>query len=132
MEISSTKLLLIDDSLLTRKMMKEILSGLGFRNVTECTDGREAVRELKERRFDFIISDWHMPHMSGLDLLKHVRTEIKGTKESLPFIMVTSEGEKEQVMEAIQQGVTDYVVKPFNQDIVRAKLTPYFPSLSEG
>ncbi|MFZ5568765.1 MAG: chemotaxis response regulator CheY [Thermodesulfobacteriota bacterium] len=116
----SIKILIVDDFATMRRIMKNILKQLGFTNVTEADDGTTALELLKAGSFDLIISDWNMPKMTGLELLKKVRS-MPETK-SLPFLMVTAEAQKQNVIEAVQAGVSNYVVKPFTADQISEKL----------
>ncbi len=116
----SIKILIVDDFATMRRIMKNILKQLGFTNVTEADDGTTALELLKTNSFDLIVSDWNMPKMTGLELLKQVRS-MPETK-SLPFLMVTAEAQKQNVIEAVQAGVSNYVVKPFTADQISEKL----------
>lgn len=116
----SIKILIVDDFATMRRILKNILKQLGFTNVTEADDGSTALELLKTNSFDLIISDWNMPKMTGLDLLKNVRAAPE-TKD-IPFLMVTAEAQKQNVIEAVQAGVSNYVVKPFTADQISEKL----------
>lgn len=120
----SMKILIVDDFATMRRIMKNILKQIGFSNITEADDGTTAYEELKKGQFDMIISDWNMPKMTGLDLLKKVRSDedLKG----LPFLMVTAEAQKQNVIEAVQAGVSNYVVKPFTAEAITEKLEKIF------
>ena len=117
---TSIKILVVDDFATMRRIMKNILKQLGFVNITEADDGTTALEELTSNRFDLIISDWNMPKMSGLDLLKTVRSTANLSK--IPFLMVTAEAQKQNVIEAVQAGVSNYVVKPFTAEAISDKL----------
>ncbi len=116
----SIKILIVDDFATMRRILKNILKQLGFTNISEADDGSTALEQLKKNQFDLIISDWNMPKMSGLDLLKSVR----GMNEckDIPFLMVTAEAQKQNVIEAVQAGVSNYVVKPFTAEQISDKL----------
>ncbi len=116
----SIKVLVVDDFATMRRIIKNILKQLGFTNIMEANDGIAALEELKKNKVDLIISDWNMPKMTGLELLKAVR----GSNEfkELPFLMVTAEAQKQNVIEAVKAGVTNYVVKPFTAEAISAKL----------
>lgn len=116
----SINILVVDDFATMRRIMKNILKQIGFANITEADDGTTALNELKKKKFDLIISDWNMPNMPGIELLKAVRSndELK----SLPFLMVTAEAQKQNVIEAVQAGVSNYVVKPFTAEAISEKL----------
>ena len=114
------KILLVDDFATMRKVIKNLLKQTGYYNIAEAEDGVEALRALKSEKVDFIISDWNMPNMTGLELLKAVRAD-SGLK-SLPFLMVTAEGLQENVMAAVKAGVSNYIVKPFTADVLNEKI----------
>lgn len=117
----SIKILIVDDFATMRRILKNILKQLGFTNVTEADDGTTALDLLKSNSFDLIISDWNMPKMTGLDLLKTVRATPE--YKDIPFLMVTAEAQKQNVIDAVQAGVSNYVVKPFTADQISEKLT---------
>jgi two-component system chemotaxis response regulator CheY len=117
---TSIKILIVDDFATMRRIMKNILKQLGFLNITEADDGTTALEQLNANKFDLIISDWNMPKMSGLDLLKTVRST--GEFSKIPFLMVTAEAQKQNVIEAVQAGVSNYVVKPFTAEAISEKL----------
>ncbi len=114
------KVLVVDDFSTMRKIVKNNLKGMGFNNIIEAENGQKALEELKKESVGLIISDWNMPVMTGIELLKAVRGDA-GLK-SIPFIMVTAEGQKDNVMEAAKAGVSNYVVKPFTPDTFSEKL----------
>ncbi|RJP75910.1 MAG: response regulator [Desulfobacteraceae bacterium] len=116
----SIKILIVDDFATMRRILKNILKQLGFVNITEADDGTTALEQLKSGHFDLIISDWNMPKMTGLELLKTVRgmSDIK----DIPFLMVTAEAQKQNVISAVQAGVSNYVVKPFTAEQISDKL----------
>lgn len=120
----SMKILIVDDFATMRRIMKNILKQIGFSNIIEADDGTTAYEELKKTSVDLIISDWNMPKMTGLDLLKKVR-ETDGLKD-VPFLMVTAEAQKQNVIDAVQAGVTNYVVKPFTAEAISEKLEKIF------
>lgn len=122
---TSIKVLVVDDFATMRRIVKGVLKQLGFSNIIEAEDGNAALGELKKEKFGLIVSDWNMPNMSGLELLKAVRGDT-GLK-SIPFIMVTAEGQKENVIEAVKAGVTNYIVKPFTPETFGEKLQKVFP-----
>lgn len=117
---TSIKVLVVDDFATMRRILKNILKQLGFTNITEADDGTTALEELRKNNYDLIISDWNMPKMTGLDLLKHVRSD--DTLKEIPFLMVTAEAQKQNVIEAVQAGVSNYVVKPFTAEAISDKL----------
>jgi len=120
----SMKILIVDDFATMRRIMKNILKQLGFANIIEADDGTTAFEELKKTAVDLIISDWNMPKMTGLELLKKVRST--DDLKDIPFLMVTAEAQKQNVIDAVQAGVTNYVVKPFTAEAISEKLTKIF------
>ncbi|MGK0179880.1 MAG: two-component system chemotaxis response regulator CheY [Nitrospinales bacterium] len=112
MGFEGKKVLVVDDSAVMRQIIKKNLKELGFTELSEAEDGAAGLKKAGEEPVDLIVSDWNMPNMTGLEFLKAVRADakIKGTA----FIMVTSEADKEKIMEAVQAGVNQYIVKPFN------------------
>lgn len=121
----TTKFLVIDDFATMRKIIKKVLNELGYTNVTEADDGATAWPIIQEAHtkgepFQFIISDWNMPQMQGIALLKHCRTDPRF--KDLPFMLVTAESEQKQILEAAKAGVSNYVVKPFNSATLKQKL----------
>ena len=114
------KFLIVDDFSTMRRIVRNILKQIGHTDVDEAENGKEALQKLKQDHFDFVISDWNMPTMTGLDLLKEVRNDpqLKG----MPFLMVTAESKQENVVEAIKAGVSNYIVKPFTADVLKAKI----------
>ncbi len=117
---TSIKILIVDDFATMRRILKNILKQLGFKNLVEADDGTTAWEVLEGQSIDLIISDWNMPKMTGLELLKKVREtdSLKG----VPFLMVTAEAQKQNVIEAVQAGVSNYVVKPFTAEAISDKL----------
>ena len=114
------RILVADDFQTMRRIIIQLLRQLGFNNVVEAQDGAVALEKLKEESIDLVVSDWNMPNMDGLALLKEVRSS-DGLK-NIPFIMVTAEGKKENVITAVQAGVSNYIVKPFNAATLKEKL----------
>lgn len=114
------KVLVVDDFATMRRIVKGALKQLGFKNIAEAEDGVTALQELKREAYGLVLSDWNMPNMTGLDLLKAVRSE--ETLKHLPFIMITAEGQKENVLQAVQAGVSNYIVKPFTPETLNEKL----------
>ena len=120
------KVLVVDDFATMRRIIKNVLKQLGFSKVLEADDGTTALEVLKENKVDLIISDWNMPKMTGLDLLKTIRGE--KTTQSIPFLMVTAEAQKDNVIQAVQSGVSNYLVKPFTAEAIKEKLTQILPT----
>jgi len=117
---SPIKYLVVDDFSTMRRIVKNLLQELGYQNVQEADDGKTAWPMLQSGGFDFVITDWNMPLMPGLDLLKAIRADEK--LKGLPVLMVTAEAKREQIVEAVQAGVSGYVVKPFTAEILKQKL----------
>ena len=114
------RFLVVDDFSTMRRIVKNLLHELGYPNVTEADDGKTALPMLQAGGFDFLISDWNMPGMSGLDLIKAVRSDAKLAK--LPVLMLTAEAKREQIIEAAQAGVSGYVIKPFTAQTLKEKI----------
>jgi len=112
------RVLVADDSSTMRKIILRSLQAVGVTDIAEAADGSEAVAMFKPGDFDMVLTDWNMPGLTGLDVLKQIRAQ----DPKVPVIMVTTEAEKSRVLEAIQAGVTDYLVKPFTADTLREKL----------
>ena len=106
------KVLVVDDSAVMRQIIKKNLKELGFSDLSEAEDGAAGLKKAGEEPVDLIVSDWNMPNMTGLEFLKAVRADDK--LKGINFIMVTSEADKEKIMEAVQAGGNQYIVKPFN------------------
>lgn len=124
------KTLVIDDMMTMRKIITKMLKSIGFTNVQEADDGATAwpmIEQAKEsgEPFEFIVSDWNMPKMSGLDLLIKIRAT-EGIKDT-PFLMVTAEAEQSNVVKVVQAGVSNFVVKPFKPDTLKEKIQKIFP-----
>jgi two-component system chemotaxis response regulator CheY len=114
------KFLVVDDFSTMRRIIKNLLNDLGYANVTEADDGQTALPMLQTGSFDFLITDWNMPGMPGLELLKAVRADAKLAK--LPVLMLTAEAKREQIIEAAQAGVNGYVIKPFTAATLKEKI----------
>ncbi len=116
--------LVVDDFSTMRRILKNILKELGFANISEADNGKNALKELKKNEYGLVLCDWNMPEMSGLELLAAVRGDetLKGT----PFVMVTAEAQKENILEAVKAGVSSYVVKPFTAETIGGKLEKVF------
>jgi two-component system chemotaxis response regulator CheY len=121
------KFLVVDDFATIRRIVKGVINELGFSNVTEADDGSTALPLLRDGNFDFLITDWNMPGMPGLDLLKAVRANPKLAK--LPVLMVTAEAKREQIIAAAQAGVNGYIIKPFTAEVLKKKLTKILNSV---
>ena len=112
--------LVVDDYNTMRRILRNLLSQIGFSNVEEAEDGSTGLRKLRERSFGLVISDWNMAPMSGLEFLKEVRSA--GALKDMPFIMITAESKTENVVAAKEAGVSNYIVKPFNADTLKKKI----------
>ncbi len=127
------KVLVVDDFPTMRRIVKNLLKQLGFENIDEAENGEEALKKLKSGDYGLVVSDWNMPVMEGLELLKHIRNDPQ--LKDIPFLMVTAEAEKEKVIEAIKAGVDNYIVKPFTGEVLKEKLEKIAqkkPSLKGG
>lgn len=113
-------ILVVDDFNTMRRIVKNCLKQLGFENITEAEDGAVALQKLQAQEFKFVVSDWNMPNMMGIDLLKAVRADEK--LKNIPFLMVTAEAQKENVLEAAKAGVSNYIIKPFTADVLQLKM----------
>lgn len=118
------RILIVDDFSTMRRIIKNLLRDLGFNNTTEADDGLTALPILKAGGIDFLVTDWNMPGMQGIDLLKTVRAD--ETLSSIPVLMVTAETKREQIIEAAQAGVNGYVVKPFTAATLKDKIDKIF------
>ena len=118
------KILIVDDFSTMRRIIKNLLRDLGFSNTHEADDGQTALPMLQHGGFEFLVTDWNMPGMQGIDLLKAVRADPK--LASLPVLMVTAESKREQIVEAAQAGVNGYIVKPFTAQTLQEKIGKIF------
>ena len=120
----SMKIMVVDDMSTMRRIVKNLLKQLGFANVDEAENGQEALIKLRADKFGFVVSDWNMPVMSGIELLRAIRAD-EGLK-AIPVLMVTAEAQKENIIEAVQAGVSNYVVKPFTAEALQEKIAKIF------
>lgn len=127
---SNLKFLVVDDFSTMRRIVRNLLKELGFQNVDEAEDGVEALGKLRGGGYQFVISDWNMPNMTGLDLLKNMRAD--AALKDLPVLMVTAEAKKENIIAAAQAGANGYVVKPFTSATLDEKLAKIFKTMEEG
>lgn len=118
------QILIVDDFSTMRRIVRNLLNELGFQNTMEADDGATAVPVLESRHVDFVVLDWNMPKMSGIELLRWIRGNEKLAK--LPVLMVTAEAKREQIIEAAQAGVNGYIVKPFTAATLKEKLDKVF------
>lgn len=119
---TSMNVLIVDDYKTMLRVIRNLLGQIGFKNVDEATDGQQALELMKHKEYGLVISDWNMEPMSGLDLLKQVRTNDNVNLKALPFIMITAENKMENVVAAKQAGVSNYIVKPFSAEILKSKI----------
>ena len=122
------KILVVDDFSTMRRIIKNLLRDLGFNNTQEADDGSTALPMLQKGDFDFVVTDWNMPGMQGIDLLKEIRAD--NSLKHLPVLMVTAEAKREQIIAAAQAGVNGYVVKPFTAATLKEKLDKIFERLA--
>ena len=118
------KVLIVDDFATMRRILKNIMKQIGFSDITEADNGKNALKAMKSDKIDLVLCDWNMPEMPGIDVLNTVRadSDLKDT----PFIMVTAEAQKENILEAVKAGVSSYIVKPFTAETVEEKLQKVF------
>ncbi|GAB2909019.1 chemotaxis response regulator CheY [Paralcaligenes sp. KSB-10] len=121
------KILVVDDFPTMRRIIKNLLKDLGFENVDEAEDGAMGLEKLRNGTFDFVVSDWNMPNMDGLTMLKHIRADAVLSK--MPVLMVTAEAKKENIIAAAQAGANGYVVKPFTAATLEEKLNKIFEKI---
>jgi len=119
----SARVLVADDSSTMRKIILRSLQAVGIPSAVEAADGHQAVAAFKPGEFDMVLTDWNMPGKSGLEVIREIRAQ----DAKVPIIMVTTEAEKERVMQAIQAGVSDYLIKPFTAEMLREKLEKHSP-----
>ncbi|MBE1274734.1 chemotaxis response regulator CheY [Enterovibrio baiacu] len=118
------KILIVDDFSTMRRIVKNLLRDLGFNNTVEADDGLTALPILKKGGIEFVVTDWNMPGMQGIDLLKNIRADDE--LKHLPVLMITAEAKREQIVEAAQAGVNGYIVKPFTAATLKEKLDKIF------
>lgn len=121
---TNMRLLVVDDFSTMRRIIKNILRQLGFNNIEEADDGTTAWEVINKGGIDFIISDWNMPQMTGIELLRKVRSSEEFS--DLPFLMVTAEAQQENIIEAVQAKVSNYIVKPFTAETLKQKIDKIF------
>ncbi len=124
---TSLKFLVVDDFSTMRRIVRNLLKELGFTNVEEAEDGAVALGKLREGNFEFVVSDWNMPNMDGLTLLQNVRGDAR--LKTLPFLMITAEAKKENIIAAAQAGASGYIVKPFTAATLQEKLDKIFEKM---
>ena len=126
---TNMKILIVDDFSTMRRIVKNLLRDLGFNNTVEADDGLTALPLLKRGDFDFVVTDWNMPGMQGIDLLCQIRADEQ--LKHLPVLMITAEAKRDQIIEAAQAGVNGYIVKPFNAVTLKEKLAKIFERLQQ-
>lgn len=120
----SMKILVVDDMVTMRRIVKNILKQLGFANIEEAENGQEGLQKLRADTFGFVVSDWNMPIMTGIDMLRAIRADEK--LKAIPVLMVTAEAQQSNLVEAVQAGVSNYIVKPFTAETMQEKLGKIF------
>ena len=121
------RILIVDDFSTMRRIIKNLLNDLGYTNTAEAEDGNSALTALGQGSFDFVVTDWNMPGMTGIELLKAIRADDR--YKTLPVLMVTAEAKREQIIEAAQNGVNGYIIKPFTAQTLEEKLGKIFERL---
>ncbi len=123
------KFLVVDDFSTMRRIVRNLLKELGFSNVQEAEDGVDALDKLRNDKFDFVVSDWNMPNMTGIELLRNIRAD--ANLKHLPVLMVTAEAKRENIIEAAQAGASGYIVKPFTAATLDEKLKKIFQNMQK-
>lgn len=121
------RFLVVDDFATMRRIVRNLLQDLGYKNIEEAEDGHDALTKLRSSQFDFVVSDWNMPNVDGLELLKTIRADAVMAK--MPVLMVTAEAKRENIIAAAQAGANGYIVKPFTGATLEEKLTKIFEKL---
>lgn len=129
MSDKNLKILVVDDFATMRKVVRNLLKQSGYDDIVEAEDGVMALKALKSQKIDFVVSDWNMPNMSGLELLKAVRADPELTKT--PFLMVTAEALQDNVVAAVKAGVNNYIVKPFTAEVLNEKIKKIIDGLQK-
>ncbi len=124
------RILVVDDFSTMRRIVRNLLADLGYANVTEADDGKTAWPLLQTNTFDFVVTDWNMPGMTGIELLRHIRADVRIGKT--PVLMVTAEAQRDQIIEAAQAGVSGYIIKPFTAVTLKEKIDKIFQRLAEA
>lgn len=126
---NAMKFLVVDDSPTMRRIVINALATIGFSKVIEAGDGEEALAKLRNEHVDFVVTDWNMPVMNGLELLNEIRAD--ANLKNLPVLMVTTRGNKEDIVEALKARVNNYIVKPFQPSILKEKINGILDSLNK-
>ncbi len=129
MDNKNLRILIVDDFSTMRRIVKNLLADLGFTNTQEADDGKTAWPLLQAGAFDFVVTDWNMPGMTGIDLLKNIRGDARLAK--LPVLMVTAEAQRDQIIEAAKAGVNGYIIKPFTAVTLKEKIDKIFQRAAE-
>ncbi|QCO68761.1 chemotaxis protein CheY [Luteimonas yindakuii] len=124
------RVLIVDDFSTMRRIIKNLLTDLGFNNTVEAEDGHSALAVLRQDAVELVITDWNMPGMTGIELLRAIRAD--AALRALPVLMVTAEAKREQIIEAAQNGVNGYIIKPFTAQTLEEKLNKVFERLGGG
>ena len=120
----SMKIIIVDDMVTMRRIVKNVLKQLGFSNIDEAENGQDGLQKLKSSKYDFVVSDWNMPVMTGIDMLRAIRADEQ--LKAIPVLMVTAEAQQKNLVEAVQAGVSNYIVKPFTAETMQEKLAKIF------
>ncbi len=123
-KFENINILVVDDFSTMRRIIKNLLKELGFKNIEEAEDGVAALIKLRSSKYDFVVTDWNMPNMNGLELLKEIRADVE--LKHLPVLMVTAEAKKENIVEAAKSGASGYIVKPFTAITLEEKIKKVF------
>ncbi len=118
------KILIVDDMVTMRRIVKNVLKQLGFSNIDEAENGQDGLQKLKAGKYDFVVSDWNMPVMTGIEMLRAIRADQQ--LKAIPVLMVTAEAQQRNLVEAVQAGVSNYIVKPFTAETMQEKLAKIF------
>ncbi|HLZ19368.1 MAG TPA: response regulator [Smithellaceae bacterium] len=129
MNEKNIKVLIVDDFATMRKVVRNLLKQVGYEDIVEAEDGVMALKALKSQKIDVIVSDWNMPNMTGLELLKAVRADAELAKT--PFLMVTAEALQDNVVAAVKAGVNNYIVKPFTAEVLNEKIKKIMESIEK-
>lgn len=121
---SNMDILVVDDASTMRRIVRGLLRELSLKNIREAENGTDALEELRRKKADLVISDWNMPQMTGIELLRAIRADL--ALKDVPVLMVTAEAKKENILEAVQAGVSNYIVKPFSAETLQEKLNKIF------
>ena len=124
------KILIVDDFSTMRRIVKNLLNELGYSDISEADDGKTALPMLQSGNFDFVVTDWNMPGMPGIELLKAIRADER--LKAMPVLMVTAEAQREQIIEAAKAGVSGYIVKPFTGQTLKEKLDKIFERYAQA